>query len=72
MTPVQVDVLRQFSALGIRYLLIGGQAMRARGIDPKTSDLDLSIARDAATAAAMLRFLNPQFLTLNAPQGEIK
>ena len=71
MTPVQVDVLRQFSALGIRYLLIGGQAMRARGIDRKTSALDLWIARDAANAAVILCFLRPQFLTVNASQGEI-
>ena len=58
MTPLQVDVLRQFRALGIRYLLIGGQAMRARGIDRPTRDLDLWIARDLANAEAMTRFLH--------------
>ena len=57
MTPLQLDVLRQFPALGIRYLLIGGQAMRARGIDRPTRDLDLWIARDLANAEAMTRFL---------------
>ena len=58
MTPLQVDVLRQFRVLGIRNLIVGGQAMRARGIDRQTRDLDLWIARDQANAEAMTRFLS--------------
>jgi hypothetical protein len=57
MTPLQLDVLRQFRKLGIRFLVVGGQAMRARGIDRPTRDLDLWIARDLANAEAMMRFL---------------
>ena len=57
MTPLQVATLRRFQALGIRYLLVGGQAMRARGIDRQTNDLDLWIARDRANAEAMAHFM---------------
>jgi nucleotidyltransferase DUF2204 len=57
MTPLQIDVLGQFRALGIRNLIVGGQAMRAWGIDRQTRDLDLWIARDRANAEAMTRFL---------------
>ena len=57
MTPIQLNTLQKFFALGIRNLLIGGQAMRARGIDRQTHDLDLWIARDSENAARMLRFL---------------
>lgn len=58
MTPLQVATLRKFRSLRIRYLLVGGQAMRARGIDRQTSDLDLWIARDKANAEALTRFLD--------------
>ena len=58
MTPLQVDILRRFRTLKIRYLVVGGQAMRAMGIDRPTRDLDLWIARDLANAEAMTRFLN--------------
>ncbi len=57
MTPLQRQTLRELRALGIRYLVVGGQAMRAMGIDRQTRDLDLWIARDAGNARAMARFL---------------
>ena len=57
MTPWQVDVIRQFRALEVRYLLVGGQAMRARGIDRPTRDLDLWIGRDLVNAEAMMSYL---------------
>ncbi len=58
MTPLQIDVLRQFRNLGIRNILVGGQAMCALGIERKTGDLDLWIARDRENAEAMIRFLD--------------
>lgn len=57
MNQTQVGVLRRFRDLGIRYLVIGGQAMRAYGIDRPTLDLDLWVARDLANAQAMEQFL---------------
>ncbi|MDK1024088.1 MAG: hypothetical protein QGD92_07640 [Gammaproteobacteria bacterium] len=57
LTPVQLDVLKLFRRLGIRYMVVGGQAMRAHGIDRQTNDLDLWVARDHANATALTRFL---------------
>lgn len=57
MTPIQIDILRQFRRLGIRYLVVGGQAMRAYGINRRTNDLDLWVARDRANAQALTRFM---------------
>ena len=57
MNVVQRGVIRQFRHLGIRFLVVGGQAIRAYGIDRPTRDLDLWIARDLANAQAMERFL---------------
>ena len=57
MSAIQRGVIRQFRQLGIRFLVVGGQAMRAYGIDRQTRDLDLWIARDLANAQAMERFL---------------
>src|SRR5437763_16686570 len=57
MTPLQDDLLSQFHRLGIRYLVVGGQAMRALGIDRRTHDLDVWIARDLANAEAFTRFV---------------
>ena len=58
MNAIQTGVLRRFRQLGIRFLVVGGQAMRAYGIDRPTRDLDLWIARDFANAQAMERFLH--------------
>lgn len=57
MTPIQLDVLRQFRRLHVRYMVVGGQAMRAHGIDRRTRDLDLWVARDRANAMALTRFM---------------
>lgn len=38
-------------------MVVGGQAMRAHGIDRQTSDLDLWVARDRANAMALTRFM---------------
>ena len=57
MTPLQNDLLTQFHRLGIRYLVVGGQAMRALGIDRRTRDLDVWIARDLTNAEALIRFM---------------
>lgn len=57
MTPIQLDVLKQFRDLRVRYLVVGGQAMRAHGIDRQTRDLDLWVARDRANAIALTKFM---------------
>ena len=57
MTPVQNNLLSQFHRLGIRYLVVGGQAMRALGIDRRTRDLDVWIARDLANVEALTGFM---------------
>jgi hypothetical protein len=57
MTPMQVEVLKEFRRLRIRYLVVGGQAMRAHGIDRRTNDLDLWVARDRSNAQALARFM---------------
>ena len=58
MTPIQLDILKQFRRLRIRYMVVGGQAMRAHGIDRQTSDLDLWVARDRANAIALTTFMH--------------
>lgn len=57
MTPTQLEVLKQFRRLGIRYLVVGGQAMLAHGIDRMSSDLDLWVARDCKNAHALIKFM---------------
>ena len=57
MTRLQFDVLREFRRFGIRFLVAGGQAMRAYGIDRQTRDLDLWVARDRVNAEALRRFM---------------
>ena len=57
MNVTQHGVIKQFRRLGVRFLVVGGQAMRAYGIDRPTRDLDLWVARDLANAQAMQRFL---------------
>lgn len=57
MNDIQRRVIRQFRQLGVRSLVVGGQAMRAYGIDRPTRDLDLWVARDLANAQAMETFL---------------
>lgn len=57
MTPLQNNLLSQFHQLGIRYLVVGGQAMRALGVDRQTRDLDVWIARDLANAEALSCFM---------------
>jgi len=56
-TPLQVDVLKEFRSRRIRYMVIGGQAMRAYGIDRQTRDLDLWVACDRANALALARYM---------------
>jgi hypothetical protein len=63
MTPQQLDVLRQFQRLRVRFLVVGGQAMRAYRIDRTTSDLDLWVARDNENARALEQF------TKNSPNA---
>lgn len=58
LTPIQLDVLRQFRRLRVRYMVVGGQAMRAYGIDRRTRDLDLWVARDQANAMALTEFIH--------------
>ena len=58
MNHVQREVLRAFRHGGIRFLVVGGQAMRAYGIDRPTHDFDLWVARDLANAQALARFMN--------------
>ena len=58
MTPIQLDILKQFRRLRIRYMVVGGQAMRAHGIERQTSDLDLWVARDRANAIALTTFMH--------------
>lgn len=55
MTTQQEQVLRWFREFGIRNLVIGGQAMRALGIERRTHDLDLWIGRDSVTVEALTR-----------------
>lgn len=57
MTPLQNNLLSQFHQLGIRYLVVGGQAMRALGVDRQTRDLDIWIARDHANAEALTCYM---------------
>ena len=72
MTPLQNKLLSQFKQFGIRYLIVGGQAMRALGVHRQTRDLDVWIARDLANAEAltclMHQFQNvPPLEQLNQP-----
>ena len=55
MTPGQRNVLAEFDREGVRYLTIGGYAMRCHGFDRKTCDIDLWVERSATNAARVAR-----------------
>ncbi|WP_133611431.1 hypothetical protein [Aquabacterium commune] len=57
MNETQRQVIRAFREHRVRYLVVGGQAMRSYGIDRRTQDLDLWVARDMANAQAITRFM---------------
>lgn len=57
MNETQRQVIRAFREYRVRYLVVGGQAMRSYGIDRRTRDLDLWVARDIANAQAITRFM---------------
>ncbi|MGE3703274.1 MAG: hypothetical protein AB7G08_31715 [Hyphomicrobiaceae bacterium] len=68
MTPRQRDLLAMFASERVRYVTIGGYAMRCHGFDRTTFDLDLwieSSAQNAAQIACVIEQLAPG----HAPNG---
>lgn len=58
LTETQAAILSGLRREGVRYLIIGGKAMWAHGLQVrKTRDLDLWVARDASNAAALATFM---------------
>ncbi len=57
------DLLREFSAAGVRFLLVGAHALAAHAEPRATGDLDVWVARDPENArkvhAALARFGAP-------------
>lgn len=63
-----VDAL---NASGVRFVLIGGLAMVARGSSHVTFDLDVSYARDSDNLAALVAALAPFHPRLRIPGGTV-
>ncbi|MGD1066093.1 MAG: hypothetical protein ABR975_04695 [Vulcanimicrobiaceae bacterium] len=63
MDPDFSDLLREFCAAGVRYLLIGAHALAVHAEPRATGDLDVWVANDAENAnrvyAALGRFGAP-------------
>lgn len=57
LTTLQVRFLRLCAKAGVRYVVVGGQAMRARGLDRATRDLDILLSPLVRDAEALLRAL---------------
>jgi len=57
MTPRQRDLLALFDSEGVRYLTIGGYAMRCHGFERTTFDIDLWVDRSAQNAAQIARVI---------------
>src|SRR5205085_8704253 len=61
------DLLRDFNAAGIRYLIVGGYAVMVHTEPRYTKDLDIWIDRDEQNARAVLAAL----ADFGAPIGEV-
>ena len=57
LSTLQVRFLRLCAKEGVRYVVVGGQAMRARGLDRATRDLDILASPLVRDAQALLRAL---------------
>jgi len=68
MTPQQLELLTLFVTERVRYLTIGGYAMRCHGFDRETFDLDLWVERSAQNAARIERVIE-QLAPGHAPKG---
>ncbi|MBC7808172.1 MAG: hypothetical protein H7145_18735 [Akkermansiaceae bacterium] len=63
-------VLLALNAAGVRYVVIGGVAMRLQGASHRTDDFDVFYGRDAANLEAIVRALMPYHPQLRgAPEG---
>jgi len=63
-------VLRALNDAGVRYVVIGGVAMRLQGASHRTDDFDVFYGRDAANLEAIVRALLPYRPRLRgAPEG---
>ena len=63
-------VLRALNEAGVRYVVIGGVAMRLQGASHQTDDFDVFYGRDKANLEAIVRALSPFHPRLRgAPEG---
>lgn len=58
MNPNHAEFVRLAGKIGLRYLVIGGMAMKAHGIERNTHDLDIVIPRAREDAEKLLQVLS--------------
>ena len=64
------QVIAALSAEGLRFVIVGGVAMRLQGSAHITDDIDFAVARDPANLDALVRALAPHHPALRgAPPG---
>lgn len=59
LTDIQRAILRGLNREGARYIVIGGIAMQAHGIERATSDVDIWVEADADNARRVTKVLAP-------------
>jgi len=57
LSPTQRELLRLLTESGVRFVVIGGYAMRFHGRDRPAKDLDLFVPRDRATVSQLAALL---------------
>jgi hypothetical protein len=65
------DALRAMKSHGVRFVVIGGIAGKARGSPLLTNDVDVCYARDAATLRAMAAALRALDATLRGAPADV-
>ncbi len=64
------QIIAALAAAGLRFLIVGGVAMRLQGSAHITDDIDFAVARDPANLEALVRALSPYHPVLRgAPPG---
>lgn len=58
LSPYQLSVAQTFLAAGIEFLVIGGKAMQAHGMNRETEDLDLVVSRAEVNADKLHQVLS--------------
>jgi hypothetical protein len=65
------ELLRRLGEAGVRFSVIGGVALIARGVQRATEDLDIAYARDRENLARLAEALRPLHPRLRGVPGDL-